>query len=102
MSVVPRGAALAVLSGALSYAACLAGDEGTCWGAGIAFGLLVLGPRVRAALWGAAEDAAIGVAVEAPDESVEQRLFLFAGFVAWQMGYTLSHRLAPWRRAAPA
>lgn len=80
-----RGVACAAVSGTLSYAACLAADEGTRWGAGIA-----------------AAGAAIGVAVDAPDESIAQQLFLFAGFVAWQVGYTVSHRLAPWRRVAPA
>lgn len=170
MTGARRGVAFAVLSGALSTVACLAGDGGTRWGAGVVFGLLVLGPTareasrflalavlsasvyrvavwvavrlamdtpvpalaacaiagtggavalslgagvvagtgaaraatVRAALWGTAAGVAIGVAVEAPDQSLAQHLWLLAGFVAWQVGYTVSHRLAPWRRGSSA
>jgi hypothetical protein len=155
----------AALSGLLSYAACYVPDQGARWGAGAAFGLLVLAPsqrdlprfvalvalsvavyrvavwlavwlvtdtpvppvaacglagvlgavalslgagvvlgsaprrgaRVRAAAWGAVGGVLIGVAVDAPDEALAQSLLLLAGFVVWQVGYTVSHRLAPWR-----
>ncbi len=50
MSDVRRGIALAALSGALSYAVCfLIEGAGPRWGAGILFGLLVLGPTQRRA-----------------------------------------------------
>jgi hypothetical protein len=42
-----RALAAAALSGLLSYAACFVPDHGSEWGAGIAFGLLVLGPTGR-------------------------------------------------------
>lgn len=43
-----RALGLAALSGGLSYQACLLFDgEGTKWGAGVLFGLLVLGPSAR-------------------------------------------------------
>jgi hypothetical protein len=163
-----RSIALAALSGSLSYAACHVPDWGTQWGAGVAFGLLVLGPTqrsaarflalaalsvavyraavwlavqlvsdtpvpavaacafagvlgaaalslgasavtragidrgaaARAAAWGALGGALIGFAVNAPDGSLAQIGPLLAGFVVWQVGYTVSHRLAPWRSAA--
>jgi hypothetical protein len=163
-----QGVAIAALSGLLSYAACYIPDWGTQWGAGIAFGLLVLGPTQRdassfaavvalstavyrvavwiavrltvdtpvpaiaacmlagalgavalsfgagtvrgggfenpalrlAAIWGAVAGALIGIAVDVPEESIFLDVFLLAGFVAWQVGYTVSHRLAPWRRMA--
>jgi hypothetical protein len=162
-----RALALAALSGALSYAACYVPDHGSAWGAGLAFGLLVLAPTrremprflallalsvavyraavwlavtlvvetpvpawaacglagvggaaalslaagavagsgaergalLRALAWGAVGGVLIGVAVDAEDESLLQKLVLLAGFVVWQVGYTASHRLAPWRAA---
>jgi len=169
MGGASRGIAFALVSGALSYAACFVPDRGTQWGAGIVFGLLVLGPTrrdaraflalaalsvavyraavwvavrltvdtpvpavaacvlagvlgavalslgasavgrapaeraatLRAAVWGAAAGALIGLAVDAPDESVAQNALLLAGFVVWQAGYTASHHLEPWRAVAP-
>ena len=58
----------------------------------------------RATAWaaaaGAVAGAVIGVGIEAPDESLAQRLLLLTGFVAWQLGYTVAHRLRPWSRQA--
>lgn len=164
-----RGVALAAASGVLSFAACFVPDHGTSWGAGIVFGLLVLGPTrhdargflalaalstavyraavwlavrlavdtpvpavaacalagvlgalalafgagavrgvatergpaLRAALWGALAGLAIGFATDRPDGSIAQHALLLAGFVVWQVGYTASHHLAPWRGGVP-
>jgi hypothetical protein len=42
----------------------------------------------------------IGASVAAPDESLVQKVLLFSGFVAWQVGYTAVHRLRPWAGTA--
>lgn len=53
-----------------------------------------------AAIAGAGAGVLIGLCIDAPDESRWQRLLLFAGFVAWQVGYTAALRLRPWSSTA--
>jgi hypothetical protein len=87
---VPELAACA-LAGVLGAVALSLG-AGTIVGAGAP-----RGATARAAAWGLLGGLLIGLAIGAPDESLLQRAGLLAGFVVWQVGYTASHRLAPWR-----
>ena len=48
-----------------------------------------------ASIAGALSGVAIGVCVDATDESLAQQVLLLAGYVVWQVGYAAAHRLAP-------